>query len=196
MASPPNNFRYIAPTNFFIGQTPPDDLPADVHGTFSVVYAAIQQVIQTLVTNCGVGSRNNSQWAILAGSASTLLGSNLNRFYATASENITFGAAVHFTNVAGILNARNANATNNTKPARGFCNTIGGVATGNIAEFIINSGTVTLAGLTPGQNYFLSTTNGVVSNTPAVAAGNIEQYLGFAINSTTLSFNLSYWIQR
>lgn len=190
-----NSFKYMSPVDFRIAQVP-EGVPPELKATIDQVFAAIQQIISALITNCGIGPRNAAQQSLLAGSISTLLAGNLNRFYVTASENIVYGAAVNFTNSAGTLVARNANAANNTKPARAFCTSPAGILAGAVGEVQINAGIVSISGLTPGASYFLSTTSGLVAPTPAVGAGNIEQFVGFAVTSSSLVFNLNYWIQH
>lgn len=187
---------YVSPVDFRIGQTPPDDVPAEYRAAFSQLYSSIQQIIFALVNQAGIGARNYNEWLDLAGTPGTLLSGNLNRLYVTASEAIVFGAAINLYDVAGTLTARNANATNNTKPCRGFCTTPGGIANGAVGEVQVSSGLGAITGLTPGVSYYLSTTNGLISATPATAAGNIEQYVGFGITSEALAFNTGYWIQH
>ena len=191
-----NPWAYISPVDFRIAQVP-EGLDPALQNTFNQVYASIQQLIFALVNNCGIGPRNGNQWAELATTpATTLLSGNLNRLYVQAQEVIAYGAAVNLYDNAGTLGARNANATDNTRPCRGFCTSSAGIAIGKYGEVQVNSGTARIAGLVAGTSYFLSTTNGLIAAGPAVALGNIEQYVGFAVDTTTLSFNLNYWIQH
>lgn len=196
MSSSNANFQYNAPTDFRIGQTIPDEVPDNLKVVFQQIYSALQQIIFTFVNNCGVGPQNVDEWSQLAGGSSTLLIGNLTRFYAQAAENIPFGAAVSLVNVGGVSFVELANATNNTKPARGFCSLGAGIPTGQIGEVQLLAGVTEIGGLTPGASYFLSTTPGLLAATPAVAAGNIEQMVGVAINSTALLYNCGYWIQH
>lgn len=187
---------FTAPVDFRLSQTPPDGIedPA-VKAGFDEVYNSFQQVFRTFVDYCGIGPQPSDSWAQLAGNPSTLLASNLNRFYVIADEPITQGAAISIVNVAGAAHAVNANATNNTKPCRGFSNGPT-VSTGEVFEAILGQGITNISGLVPGNSYYLSTSNGLISSGPAVGAGNIEQYLGFAVTDTTLVFNVGYWIQH
>lgn len=188
--------QYNAPVDFRIAQTPPDDIPPEYRVAFSAIYNSIQQVIRALTDNCGIGPQSFDRWSQLAGSPSTLLSGNLNRLYVEASEDIDYGAAITLYNAAGTLTCRNANATDATKPAKGFCTTSGGIAALTPGEVQITTGVAAISGLTPGAPYFLSTTNGLITNVPAVGAGNIEQYIGFAISTDALAFNTGYWIQH
>jgi hypothetical protein len=158
----------------------------------------MQQIIQSLVNNCGIAPQNQVNQSLLAGSSQTLLAGNLNRFYATAAEAIVQGAFVSVVNVGSVLEVRNANATGNTKPCDGFCNTPGGVLAGAVGEFILGHGLLTFpaGGNVPGTRMWLSTTNGVGVNAPVATAGDIEQYLGFIVDATHMFFNAHYWIQH
>lgn len=187
---------YNAPINFFIPQQPPVGIPEELKPAFQTLYNALQQIILALVNNCGIGPQNTIDWPQLAGLPTTLLFGNMGRFYVTASENIQQGAMVNLYNNAGSINVRNANATNNTKPAHGFCSTAGGILAGAVGEVTLLQGVATITGLTVGTRYYLSTTNGLVTNVAPVAAGNIEQYIGIAITGNTLLTNIGYWIQH
>lgn len=190
---------YSAPVDFRIAQTPPViSTFQDVDAMAEEVYAAIQQLINSLVNYCGIGQQLPANWALLAGSSSTLLTANLRRFYAIASENINYGAIISLVNGgSGTVKARNANATNNTRIADGYCSTLGGVTAGNPGEFILGSGVAVINGLVPGQRYWLSLVNGLIQNAAPVAAGNAEQLLGIAIDSTHFFYNSNgFWIQH
>lgn len=196
MSTSTSNSHYNAPTDFRISQNPPDEIPEAYRAAFTQIYSAIQQLILTLVTNCGIGPRDVSQWLQLSGNVTTLLAGNLNRLYVPVSENIVYGAALNLYAGGGGLTARLANATNATKPAHGFCSTPGGIAIGTTGEMQLHVGTVQIAGLTPGLSYYLSTTDGLITNSPPVAAGNIEEYVGVAVSSTVLAFNTGAWLQH
>lgn len=198
MTSPtPVAQAYNAPVNFFISQQPPtgiSDPPAAE--AIAELYNAAQNIIQALVNYCGIGPQSQSLWSQLAASPSTLLAGNLNRFYVTASENIQFGAMINLFGNSGVVNARNANATDNTKPADGFCSTSGGIAAAGVGEVQLGHGLNLFNGLTPGTRYFLDTSPGLVTATKPTAVGNIEQYVGIAIDANDLFVNLGYWIQH
>jgi len=169
---------------------------SDVRAAFEDVYVVLNNLSNAFVTLAGASPRNRSEWPLLSGSSSTLLTSNTNRLYVEASEIIAYGDIINLTNVAGLLRVQLANAVDNTRPADGFCSSSTGIAVGEVGEVILAHGVLPASGLTPGQRYYLSTTNGIMSNVPAVAAGNIEQYLGVAISSTAMYFNSGYWIQH
>jgi hypothetical protein len=187
---------YNSPVDFRIPQHAPDGLPPIITGALEEVYASMQQIIQTFINNCGIGQQPLSDWPQLAGSPATILANNVGRLYVVATEDILFGAAISLVAVTGQIQARNANATNNTKPCDGFCSTVGGILAGKTGEVIVTGGLATITGLTVGSRYYLSTVNGLITAVAPVAAGNIEQYLGIALTTTTLLFHKGYWIQH
>lgn len=189
---------YRLPVNLRIAQNAPPTPGAsrEEEALYDEVFLALNNLAYSFVTLLGAAPRNFSEWSQLAGSPSTIKADNGSRLYVEASETIAYGDIISLTNVAGALRVRLANATNNTRPAAGFCSTTTGIAIGEVGEVILGHGVLPAAGLTVAQNYFLSTVNGVMANTPAVAAGNIEQYLGIAISPTALYFNSGYWIQH
>lgn len=190
--------QYNSPIDFRLGQTVLDEanIADGSRPAFNELYSFGFQVIRAFIDYAGIGSQNFNQWGLLAGNPKTLLAGNLNRLYVTASESISQGAAISLFNNGGALGVRNANATNNTKICDGFCSSSGGISAGGVGEVILNSGLTFIGGLTIGQRYWLSTANGIITNVPPVAAGNVEQYLGIAISTTAFSFNLSNWFQH
>lgn len=190
--------QYNSPVDFRLSQSVISESQIDPgsRAAFEELYSFGFQVIRAFVDFCGIGSQNFANWSLLAGNSKTLLAGNLNRLYVIASENISQGAAITLFNNAGVLNVRNANATNNTKICDGFCTSPGGILATAPGEVVLNNGIIFIGGLTIGQRYWLSTTNGLIVNTPPVAAGNVEQYLGIAISATAFSFNMGNWFQH
>lgn len=189
---------YSSPVDFRIPQTPSDELPSAVKGTFNELYGAVQQIIQTFTQYCGIGQQPGQFWDQLASQdiTSTVLSGNLRRLYITAFEDLPYGAVVCIFDDTGTLKARLANATDNTKPVDGFCSTVGGILAATVGEIQLSTGVIPVSGLTLGARYFLSTTDGLITDTAPVAAGNIEQYLGVALTTGALYLNAGYWIQH
>lgn len=194
----PSSDTYSAPVDFRITQTPDNDLDPAVLRGVAPLYAAVQQIIQTFMNNCGIGQQPQAFWTQYATQApdATVLASNMGRVYATATEVIAFGAAISLWDSGGVLSVRNANATNNTKSCDGFCSTVAGIGIGIVGECILARGIVPVTGLTRGAKYWLSTVDGLITAVAPVAAGNIEQYLGKALSTTKLHFNAHYWVQH
>ena len=135
-----------------------------------------------LDTYCGVLGEDPSYWGQQTNPANWMKLQNLTRIYALASEAIVAGAMVNFWNNTGVLNVRNANATAAGKPTHAWCTTT--IAGGAYGEFITEGACFIIGGLTIGATYYLSNTNGLISNAP----GTVSQKIGYAIGSSTLIF--------
>jgi hypothetical protein len=102
-----------------------------------------------------------------------------------ASEAISANDFVNLYNNTGTLNMRKADASNG-RVAHGFVK----AAVANAASgLVFREGKVTLSGLTPGSNYFLSgTTAGTSTATAPTTATHHLQILGQALSATELDF--------
>lgn len=189
--------NYNSPINFLLPQRVPEGIPEELRGYFEQLFNSMQQFILALVNNCGIGPQLVSDWSKLNGIPDTILCANMGRFYVKATENISFGAMVNLADDgAGNISARNANATDGTKPCHAFCSTSTGINAGDIGEVIVGRGLANIGSLTVGQNYWLSTTSALIQNGPPTAAGNIEQHVGVALSTTVLLFNVGGWIRH
>lgn len=111
-----------------------------------------------------------------------------------ASEALVAGDIVNVYDASGTPKARKSNATTNGKPANGFVKA--GVSLGDMVDVYFYSNNDVLTTLTPGARYFLSTTAGTITTTPPATAGNVVQFVGVAVNSTTLAFRPGELIVR
>jgi hypothetical protein len=189
------DYRFDSPINVSLPTLPQGVKPEDFN-QFSLLYNAINSLLLGVTQFCGLAARPSTEWNQLS-PTDTLFPQNVNRLYGAATETIAFGALVSIENSSG-MKFRNANATGNTRPALGFCNTVGGIASGAFGEVIVGMGLSTgIAGLVIGTRYFLSTTNGLVTNTEPVAAGNIGQPVGMALSSSLFFFMPTLgWVQH
>lgn len=129
----------------------------------------------------------------------SILGNNINKFYALCGANINYGAMVNFYALSATrVQARPAKASGFATAAAGFCNTPGGFTAGSIGEFIVGPGVNTgIGGLTPGQWYFLDpvSVTGQVTATAPSTPGQIYQLCGQAIrNDALLVGALNNWL--
>lgn len=161
------------------------------------IYNALQRLQRAMTDFAGIDQQPPEFWNQLAPD-NTLFPQNAHRLYVPASEAISFGALVNLYNNAGALNARNANATNNTRPCYGYLSEAGGTAgAGAYTEVIVISGLIATSGLTPGTRYFLATSNGQITSAAPVAAGNVEQVVGIALGADHFLFQPSLqWVQH
>jgi len=176
----------------------PEGVPKELFSQFFNIYTAIQNLARQLSTYAGVDQQDTSVWNQVTIDDTILVG-GMQRWYVIQYEALTFGQVVSPILDAGTLKVRKANATNNTKPACGIVISSNHIsAIGAYCEVGIGIGLVTgISGMVAGTRYFLSTTDGLVSNTAPVAAGNIEQVVGWAMASNRLFMNLNMaWIQH
>lgn len=105
------------------------------------------------------------------------------------SEALAAGALVNIFDVTGTATARNANATDATKPAQGFvlaATTSPADATVYFPGQIVTG----VSGLTTGAAVYLSAaTSGGVTPTAPSAAGNLIQQVGWALSATSFVFD-------
>lgn len=102
-----------------------------------------------------------------------------------ASEALAAGALVNFWLNAGVVNARNADNTNTSKPAHGY--TIASVSSsGTAIVYSLGQQNTGVTGLTIGSTYFLGTV-GAVTTTPPSTAGSLSQEVGIATSANNLS---------
>lgn len=101
------------------------------------------------------------------------------------SENLAAGAMVNLYNNATVLTARNANATDATKPAIGYV-LAATTSPANATVYFIGNTNNGVSGLTIGGAVFLSaSTPGGVTNTAPSATGNLVQRVGNAALSAS-----------
>lgn len=185
-----------SPINLRLDYKPPDHLPPEIRNALEPLYNAFHQILAGIQSYVAPLQWDQELWDQLL-PTQTIFPNFHNRLYLKAAETILFGAAINVFASGGVLKVRNANATDSTKPAHGFCSTSGGLLAGVTGEVILGHGLLTTVGaFTLGTNYWLNTVDGQYINIPPVVAGNIEQFLGVALNANDLFFNCSGWIQH
>jgi hypothetical protein len=174
----------------------PDNVPSEFFGHFQPVYTAIHNLAKQLSQYAGVDEYPSDWWNQLTVDDTIYVGGTA-RWYTKAYEDLSVGHCVSPIIDAGSLKVRKANATNNTKPACGFVTAIGTGAAGTEVEVMVGQGLILgVAGMTPGNRYFLSTSDGLITGVAPAAAGNIRQVVGLALASNRLLMNLNFdWTQ-
>lgn len=185
--------KFNLPFTLGLPDRSPTDIDPKLQQYFQEIYNAFQQLQLALHNILGVGQQLQQLWSNLNYSQ-TLHTFSSGRLYLQASEFIQYGSSVNiFDSGAGVMKFRNANATDNTKPSHGMCTTLAGIPAAGYGEVITQMGLLTgVTGLTKGVRYFLSTTNGLVTAAEPVAAGNIGQAVGWAIDTSALLFNIGF----
>lgn len=178
-----------SPLNITLPQTA-QGMPKELQPYFQDLNDAIYQLQLALVNFVGIAPQPRSIWNQLTASQ-TIFTQNSHRAYLQATEVIATGAVVNIFTSGGVAKIRNASASSfgGVKPAHGVSNS-GALAIGDYGEVFVFEGLSTLySGLTPGQSYYLSLTPGLIQNVPVVTAGNLEQFIGIAMDANTLLFN-------
>lgn len=104
------------------------------------------------------------------------------------SEALTAGALVNIFDVTGTATARNANATDATKPAQGFV-LAATTSPANATVYFPGQIVTGVSGLTTGAPVYLSAaTSGAVTPTAPSTTGNLIQQVGSALSPTSFVF--------
>lgn len=102
---------------------------------------------------------------------------------APASENLAAGDSVNLWNDSGTMRARKADGSSAGKPADGFV--LAAVTSGQDATVYTDGFNTQASGLTAGQDVYLGTTAGVVTQAALTGAGQVHQRLGKALSATS-----------
>lgn len=105
-----------------------------------------------------------------------------------ASEDLSAGDYVNIWNDAGTPKARLADASN-TRPAHGYVKSA--FLTSANATVYFEGANDGQTGLTPGARYFLGTAGNATITVPVSPASNLHQFLGIAINATTINTDIA-----
>jgi len=169
--------------NLGIGQLP-ETQDQNLFNELYKVYNSLHLLASSLDSYTGAVAKLESEWPDTPPSYS-VLAQNGNRIYALYSETCGYGTIVNLYNDAGTPKIRKANATDNTKPAIGYCSVGTGVTAGNYGEVILG-GLYIVSGATIGTIYYLSTVSGQLTSTKPAASGNIVQSIAYALSTTEL----------
>lgn len=104
----------------------------------------------------------------------------------TADGNLTAGMVIDIYDNSGTLTARPADNANG-EAADGFVTAA--FTSGDTNVTVFTAGELPLAGLTAGEDYWLSASGAIVLGPPAEPEDGIVQFIGVANTATTLCFN-------
>ena len=175
----------------------PSGVPNELFSQFFTIYSAIQNLASQLSQLAGIDAQETDVWNQLTVD-DTLWQINPGRIYLKQNEALNFGHCASLILSGTELQVRFANATNNTRPAIGFVTSTNHVSSvGQFCEVTVGIGLITgVASLIAPNRYFLSTTNGVVTNVAPAAGGNIAQVVGVALAANRLLMNIpQIWTQ-
>jgi hypothetical protein len=176
----------------------PSGVPDALYNQFFSIYQAISNLARQVSEFTGIDAEDQEVWNQLTVDQ-TVWQINPGRLYVIQNEAMAFGECASLILVGAEVQVRKANATDNTRPAYGFISSINHASSvGSFCEVTLGIGMITgVGGLAAPQRYFLSTTSGVITNGAPVAAGNIEQVVGFALAGNRLLMNITMnWIQH
>lgn len=104
-----------------------------------------------------------------------------------ASEALVAGDYVNIYNNAGTPNVRKADATND-RPAHGFVRDAVSMSANAVVYF--EGPNDDRSGLTPGSRYYLAASGGVTATAPATPTYVISQFVGIAVDATTINTDI------
>lgn len=111
-----------------------------------------------------------------------------------ASETIVAGAFVNIYDNGGVLNVRNADASNPAKQSDGFV--LEAYVATDVAKVFVEDFNNQKSGMTLGKEQFLSaTTPGATTETAPTTAGHIVQLLGKAVSATEMTVEIGQTIE-
>lgn len=184
------------PTNSLVNLSLPDKAPEQftdpqARSAVELFIVSLNNMLREFERYVGATQKDVTLWSSLLAS-DTLIRHQGGRFYAKASEAIAFGDLINLHNVAGVCNVRKANAAAGLiKPARGFCSTTTGIALGAFGEVILSQGILAIAGVSPGDAVYLSTSPGQGTLSILTGVGQLEQFVGFGIASNLVQIDIS-----
>jgi hypothetical protein len=156
---------------------------------FIGISGGIRILFTAIFSSTGVGDANKIVQTDSSGKLdSTLMPPGIG---AATESMIAFEAlsAGDFVNIylnSTVRNARKADASNG-RIAHGYVTS--SVTVGNNATVILQGTNTALTGLTIGNRYYLSaTTPGVATTTAPIVSGNIIQFLGVAVTTTSINY--------
>lgn len=188
MATVPTNSQI----NLNIPAVAPDGFTEpQVKAAVEMFLASMNNMLREIERYSGITVKDITLWNSLLPS-DTLLRHQLGRLYPIAGEAIAFGDFINCYNDAGTMKIRKANATAGTvRPARGFCTNSGGIALGARGEVILSQGLLAISGVNSGDAVFLSTSAGQGTLVAPGGAGQLEQFLGFAVATNLVQVDIS-----
>lgn len=104
-----------------------------------------------------------------------------------AFEDVAAGEYVNIFDDGGTVKIRKAD-NSNSRDAHGFLKTA--VTTGNNATVYFEGPNDALSGLTLGSRYYLGTAGVATAVAPVAPAAQISQFLGIAVNATTINTDI------
>jgi len=163
----------------------------DIYNEFVNVFNALRRVQSTINNELGLAGISNN--AISALQVTDGVSARKDRAYVQVTETVSYGQVLSFHSVSGAIRARLAKNTAQEFRCWAICNTEGTHGSGSIVEAALGNCLVeSIGGLTPGQEYFLSSVGGILTNVPdPLTETNIQQSIGVALGGNAFWFSPS-----
>jgi hypothetical protein len=160
----------------------------DIYNEFVNVFNALRRVESSINNElglAGIADASISELQVTDG-----VSARKDRAYVMLSEAASFGQVLSFHPVSGEIRARLAKSTAPEFRCWAICNTAGTHSPGAVVEAALGNCLVeSIAGLTPGQEYFLSSVPGILTNVPdPLTDTNIQQSIGVALGGNAFWF--------
>lgn len=152
------------------------------------LYNAVKGLAIALDSAAGTISRPTEDWATAG--VSSIRQQNMSRFYCKFSETVGAGHIVSFWNNAGVTTARKAGGAS-LAGGLGMGFVVAPVNSGDFGEVFLSGVNASIAGLTPGLTYDLSSS--VAGLVTTSASSPYKQTLGFALTDKAFWFQPSYF---
>lgn len=169
------------------------ELPGNAHqetiyNEFVGVFNAIRRLQSAINDDLGLASASDSLIPSLP--VTQGVSARKDRAYLETTEAVNYGQVVNIFPSGGVAKVRLARNTSEEYRCWGICNTQGSHLAGSKIEVAIGMCLVqSVGGLTPGQEYWLSSVGGIITNIPdPLTETNIRQSIGVALTATELWF--------
>lgn len=160
----------------------------EIYNEFVAVFNALRRIESVLNVQVGLASASSEVLPNMGiGDGLSLVKSKL---YVELTQAVSYGQVMSIHNSGGAAKGRLASNVGESTRCWGVCNTLGSHAIGAIVECVLGPCLIeSIGGMTPGQEYFLSSTPGAITNTPdPLTETNIRQSIGLAITSAAMFF--------
>lgn len=160
----------------------------DIYNEFVAVFNSLRRIQSVLNVELGLASASSEVLPNLA------IGDGIspakNKIYVELTQAANFGQLLSIHTSGGAAKARLATNTGEATRCWGICNTLGSHGVGAIIECVLGPCLIeSIGGMTPGQEYYLSSTPGAITNVPdPLTETNIRQSIGLALTSASLYF--------
>lgn len=159
-----------------------------IYNEFIAVFNSLRRIQSVLNVELGLASASNEvlpSMGIMDG-----ISPAKNKLYVELTQAVNYGQMMSVHNSGGAAKGRLASNIGESTRCWGVCNTLGSHAIGAIVECVLGPCLIeSIGGMSPGQEYYLSSTPGAITNTPdPLTETNIRQSIGLALTSTAMYF--------